>query len=250
MANRAQLYKYRGDRCSHCGKSVNEMVARYGTFNRMFEFHHADPRTKHAEYEALMRRVISAEQIEEVDKCILLCRDCHGIVHSQNKEGSIVISSTINGRSVSQKLHGWFVLDTVDRTLRFMSNDRNMLHPCRATLGEGPPEDYFVLELIQEDRLLNWLRSIEVHKRIEVVSLPDCECLLEICHKSGNYVQVRMALGLPILAMDFEVFEGNSSYLWLRNGMVLTKEGELYSEGEVRFPMNLRIGSESPITRR
>jgi len=43
MANRAQLYKYRGDHCSHCGKSVKEMVERYSTFNRMFEFHHVDP---------------------------------------------------------------------------------------------------------------------------------------------------------------------------------------------------------------
>ncbi|MCZ2808748.1 MAG: hypothetical protein O2V44_05285 [Candidatus Bathyarchaeota archaeon] len=220
------------------------MVARYGTFNRMFEFHHADPGTKHTEYQALMKRVISTEQIEEVDKCILLCRDCHGIVHAQDIEGSIEIRSIINARVVSQKLHGWFVVDNVDRTLRFMSNGRNLLQPCRVTLGDGPLEDYFVLELLQERRLSNWLNSIAVHKRIEVISLPDGECLLEAYHESGNSVQVRMALGLPIFAMDFEVSEGSSSYLWLRNGMILTKEGELYSEGEVRFPMNLRVESE------
>ncbi|WP_297894736.1 hypothetical protein [Shewanella sp.] len=243
MANRALLYKYRGDRCSHCGKSVNEMVARYGTFNRMFEFHHADPGTKHVEYQALMKRAISTEQIEEVDKCMLLCRDCHGIVHSQNIEGSIEIQSTINGRVVSQQLHGWFVVDNVDRTMRFMSNDRNMLQPCRVTLGDGPSEDYFVLELVQEHCLLNWFKSIADHKRIEVISLPDGEFLLEVYHETGNRVQVRMALGLPIFTMNFEVSEGNSSYLWLRNGMVLTKEGDLYSSGEVRFPINLQVKS-------
>ncbi len=241
MANRAQLYKYRGDHCSHCGKSVEEMVVRYGTFNRMFEFHHIEPSKKHTEYAALMQRTISAEQIEEVDKCLLLCRECHGIVHAQDNEGSIVIRSIISGRVVTQELKGWFVVDNVDATLRFMSNDRNLLQPCRVSLGEGDPEEYFVLELMQEERLQNWLRSIELHSRIAVVSVPGEELLLDICFESANRANVRMALGLPILAMDFEVTEGNSSYLWLRNGMVLTKEGDLYSKGQIQFPLSIRV---------
>lgn len=241
MANRAQLYKYRGDYCSHCGKSVEEMMARYGTFNRMFEFHHVEPEQKHSDYTALMKRTISVEQIEEVDKCLLLCRDCHGIIHAQNNQGSIVVSSTIEGRSVSQKLKGWFVADNLEGTLRFVSNDRNLLVPCQVTLGEVEPEGYFILELMQDERLLEWLRDIESHKSIKVVSLPNQELLLEISFESEKRVNVRMALGLPIFAMNFDVSEGNLSYLWLRNGIVLSKEGELYSRGDIRFPLDLGI---------
>jgi len=152
MANRTQLYKYRGNCCSHCGKSVEEVVARYGTFNRMFEFHHIDPEQKHPKYSALMQRTLSAEQIEEIDKCLLLCRDCHGIIHAQNIEGSITIRSSIGSRVASQKLKGWFIADSLDKTLRFMSNERNLLQPCFVSLGAGEREKYFILELMQEDR--------------------------------------------------------------------------------------------------
>jgi hypothetical protein len=241
MANRAQLYEYRGNHCSHCGKSVEEMVARYGSFNRMFEFHHVDPSEKHPQYSTLMNRTLSAEQIEEVDKCVLLCRDCHGIVHAQNIDGSIEIKSRIGNRDVTQKLNGWFVADGIDKTLKFISNDKNLLQSCFVIFGSGEAEEYFVLELMQEDRMINWLRDLEVHQRIEVASAPDGTLLLEIVSVAEKVANVRMALGFPLLAMDFDVTDGDSSYLWLRNGMVLTKEGKLYSEGEIRFPLNIRV---------
>lgn len=241
MVNRAQLYEYRGNCCSQCGKSVEEMVERYGTFNRMFEFHHIDPDQKHPEYSALMQRTLSAEQIEEIDKCILLCRDCHGIVHAQNTQGSIVIRSYVGDRVSTQELRGWFVADGVDETLTLMSNERNLLQPCFVTLGSGAVEEYFVLELMQEDRLTNWVRNLEAHQRIEIVSASDGRLLLEIVHEAEKRANVRMTLGLPMLALDFDVTEGNSAYLWLRNGMVLTKEGNLYSEGEIRFPFNIQV---------
>jgi hypothetical protein len=241
MANREQLYKYLGNSCSHCGKSVEEMVARYGTFNRMFEFHHVDMDQKHSQYSKLMQRTISAEQIEEVDKCLLLCRDCHGIIHAQNIEGSIEIRSSIGGRVVPQELVGWFIIDDVDKTIKFISNERNLLQPCLVKLGTATAEEFFVLELMQEGRIVEWLKALDVHKKIEIMSASDSRLLLEIVHEDNIRANVRMALGFPILGMDFDVSEGDSSYLWLRNGMVLTKEGELYSEGEIRFPVNLTV---------
>lgn len=240
MANRSQLYKYRGNRCSQCGKSVEEMVARYGTFNRMFEFHHVDPSEKHPQYSTLMNRTLSAEQIKEIDKCVLLCRECHGIVHAQNIHGSIEIKSRIDNRDVVQNITGWFVVDGTDKTLTFISNDRILLQPCLVTIGTSEPAEYFVLELMQEDRMLNWLRDLEAHHRIEVISAADGALLLEIVSIAEKSANVRMALGFPLLAMDFDVTEGDSSYLWLRNGMVLTKEGKLYCEGEISFHLNIR----------
>ncbi|WP_152985464.1 hypothetical protein [Pseudomonas taeanensis] len=241
MANRAQLYGYLGNSCSHCGKSVDEMVARYGTFNRMFEFHHVDPSEKHPQYSALMNRTLSADQIEEVDKCVLLCRECHGIVHAQNIDGSIEIRSRIGTRYVNQKMHGWFVVDNVDSTMKFISNDRNLLQPCFVTLGAGEPQEYFVLELMQENRMFNWLRDLETHQKINVNSSSDGTLLLEIVAVAEKVANVRMALGFPLLAMNFDITVGDSSYLWLRNGMLLTKEGKLYSKGEINFPLGIRI---------
>lgn len=241
MANRAQLYEYRGNQCSHCGKSVEEMVARYGTFNRMFEFHHIDPLEKHPQYSALMNKTLSAEQIEEVDKCVLLCRECHGIVHAQNIDGHIEITSQIKNRYVTQKLNGWFVTDGIDKSLKFISNERNLLQPCFVTLGSCVSKEYFVLELMQEKRIFNWLRDLEVHQKIQVVSASNDTLLLDMVYATEKRANVRMRLGFPLFAMNFDVSEGDSSYLWLRNGIVLTKEGKLYSEGEIKFPLNIQI---------
>jgi hypothetical protein len=187
-----------------------------------------------------MQRTLSAEQIEEVDKCFILCRYCHGIVHSQDIKGSIVIRSSIEGRVVSQELKGWFVNDNVDKTLKFMSNERNLLQPCFVTLGSGEAEEYFILELMQKNCLLNWLSNLESHQRIEIVSASDGKLLLDIVYEVESRANIRMALGLPIFAMNFDVTEGSSVYLWLRNGMVLTKEGSLHSEGEIQFLLNIQ----------
>lgn len=236
MANRAQLYEYRGNQCSHCGKSVEEMVTRYGTFNRMFEFHHMDPSEKHPQYSALMNKTLSAEQIEEVDKCVLLCRECHGIIHAQNIDGFIEIESKIQNRYVTQKLNGWFVADGIDKSLTFISNERNLLQPCLVTLGSGKSKEYFVLELMQEHRMYNWLRELEVHQQIQVVSAFNDTLLLGVVSVGEKVAKVRMRLGFPLFAMDFDVSEGDTSYFWIRNGIVLTREGKLYSEGEIQFP--------------
>lgn len=241
MANRTQLYEYLGNSCSHCGKSVEEMVERYGTFNRMFEFHHVKPSEKHPQYSKLMNKGLSAEQIEEVDKCILLCRDCHAIMHAQNNSGLIEIKSNIGGREVSQKLSGWFIVDYIDKRTKFISNERNLLQPCCVSLGTDKYHEFFALELMQNERVINWLHELDIYKNIKIISLVDNTVLLEIVSVSKNVANVRMALGFPLLSMDFDVAKGDSSYLWLRNGIILTKEGKLYSKGEISFPLNIEI---------
>jgi hypothetical protein len=82
-APRKQLYKYKGNKCANCGLSVEEMLARFGTFNRMFQFNHVDPKQKDPRYDNLIQRQLSGEQLDEVDKCVLLCNECHGILHAQ-----------------------------------------------------------------------------------------------------------------------------------------------------------------------
>ncbi|MEX2174200.1 MAG: hypothetical protein WD872_07550, partial [Pirellulaceae bacterium] len=78
-ANRRQLYEYKGDRCGYCGRPVQEMIEEFGGFERIFEFNHIEPAKKHPDYDNLIRRTISTEQLDEIDKCVLLCRVCHGI---------------------------------------------------------------------------------------------------------------------------------------------------------------------------
>jgi hypothetical protein len=66
MSKRATQLQYKGNCCDSCGLSVTEMLDRYGTFERMFEFHHVDPTSKDRQYERMMRQNLSRRQFDEI----------------------------------------------------------------------------------------------------------------------------------------------------------------------------------------
>ena len=69
--NKIKAIDYLGGKCSKCGynKCVGALV-----------FHHLDPTQKDIEYTKLKNRSWERLQIE-LDKCILLCSNCHQEIH-------------------------------------------------------------------------------------------------------------------------------------------------------------------------
>src|SRR5437764_111174 len=81
---RSQLFPYKGNRCSHCGKTVARLRREYSDIDGYFQFNHTDPKKKAKNYDNIIRRRrISSEVLDEVDKCVLLCVGCHTILHGQ-----------------------------------------------------------------------------------------------------------------------------------------------------------------------
>lgn len=77
---KAKCVAYKGGICQHCG---------YGKCLQAMAFHHRDPKTKSFEISGSHCR--SWKQIKkELDKCDLLCHNCHAELHS------------VVGRTVSQ----------------------------------------------------------------------------------------------------------------------------------------------------
>lgn len=70
-AGRAKAIERAGDKCKRCGESFHPAV---------YEFHHRDPALKTA---AVNKLYIGSEAklFAEVDKCDLLCRNCHALTH-------------------------------------------------------------------------------------------------------------------------------------------------------------------------
>jgi 5-methylcytosine-specific restriction endonuclease McrA len=67
--------EYKGGKCILCG---------FSKYNSALEFHHLDPSQKDF---ALVSKTISWERMkEELDKCVLLCSNCHHAVHSKEVE--------------------------------------------------------------------------------------------------------------------------------------------------------------------
>ena len=74
-SNKVRAIKYKGSSCSRCGLEDKENP-------EIYDFHHTDPTQK--EFKPSMLRKSSWEKHKaELDKCILLCSNCHRIVHKE-----------------------------------------------------------------------------------------------------------------------------------------------------------------------
>lgn len=63
--------------CCRCG---------YDRFAEVLEFHHVDPHDKSYSIGTMLFRGFSWESIlEEIDKCIILCKNCHTEIHMEDK---------------------------------------------------------------------------------------------------------------------------------------------------------------------
>lgn len=71
--------EYLGGKCKRCGLVDKTCV---------YDFHHYDPTTKDVAFSLLLGHSFETMKIE-IDKCILLCANCHRLVH-YNKETDFV----------------------------------------------------------------------------------------------------------------------------------------------------------------
>jgi predicted HNH restriction endonuclease len=71
-AKKRRAIEYLGGACNHCGGVFHPAV---------YDFHHIDPTEKEADPGSLMGR--KWERIkQELDKCLLLCANCHRMEHA------------------------------------------------------------------------------------------------------------------------------------------------------------------------
>lgn len=72
-AIKKMLIEYKGGKCEHCG---------YDKCMRALEFHHLNPNEKDFGLSRCLSKSISSLK-KEVDKCILLCSNCHAEEHEK-----------------------------------------------------------------------------------------------------------------------------------------------------------------------
>ena len=68
------LIAYKGGKCSKCGYNKDVTGA--------YDFHHLDPKEKY--FNISKKMYINIELLkQEVDKCVLVCRNCHAEIHHE-----------------------------------------------------------------------------------------------------------------------------------------------------------------------
>ena len=75
VKNKLKAIDYLGGKCSHCG-----IVSEH---RGIYDFHHLDTKEKEADPGSLMHYSWARIQ-KELDKCILLCANCHRIEHEKD----------------------------------------------------------------------------------------------------------------------------------------------------------------------
>lgn len=73
---KATAVKYLGKKCAHCGWQGNQAA---------FQFHHTDPHKKDFLIGNVANRKWEIVK-QEIEKCILLCANCHMIHHSTKND--------------------------------------------------------------------------------------------------------------------------------------------------------------------
>jgi hypothetical protein len=73
---RVEAILKKGGKCLHCG-------IEYNTKNSaIFDFHHIEPETKFRSGGFDMATLTKEKYFDEIDKCVLLCANCHRLEHS------------------------------------------------------------------------------------------------------------------------------------------------------------------------
>lgn len=77
--NKVKGILMKGGKCSICGIEYD------GANGSIFDFHHEDPNEKDTNIAPLLRsKELSEELIKELNKCILVCSNCHRKIHSES----------------------------------------------------------------------------------------------------------------------------------------------------------------------
>jgi hypothetical protein len=76
LKNKIEAIQLLGDKCFICGISYN------GNNSSIFDFHHKDPKEKENDLSKLFTSpTLSDKAIKELNKCVLLCANCHRLIH-------------------------------------------------------------------------------------------------------------------------------------------------------------------------
>jgi hypothetical protein len=243
MASRSELIdgiddrhlrlEYMGGRCIICHKTIEETERRLFTSKGAFQFNHIDPSKKSPIYENLIRRVISQEQLDELDKCNLLCGFCHPIWTNQRLTGEINITRTLpNGRVVEMRssFHAFAEMDGETPHFYLFADEPRNPDIYEFALGRKKRESRLGFELEQE--LVKLL--LETRERRTLRVWDQQGVAFEAKRVDASCVRFRFAVRFPLFKFEGRTDNPARPHLWVRNGKMLIKGLGVRTNGEVR----------------
>jgi hypothetical protein len=214
--------EYMGGRCTICRRSIKAVERRYLTSKCAFEFNHIDPAQKSAIYEKLIRRVVSTEQFDELDKCNLICRMCHAVWTNQRFRGKLRITLTfLNGRTITKRFnhHGLVEIKNGKPHLHVFADNPCHLTPYAYSLGTG--RQFFRAGFELEKQLCRLLLAT---RRRRFLRIWDHEGLVfEAERIDAAMMRYHFVVRFPLLKFEGMADEGKKPHFWARSGKMIIK---------------------------
>jgi hypothetical protein len=235
MSKEIQL-KYKGNKCSACGLSVKEMLDRWGTFKRMTEFHHVEESKKADNYNALIRRKLCTEQLDELDKCILLCSNCHKLIHAQNIKANLEIKLEFEGNVYTQEIVGWVIVDFREKKMRIYTDQKYLLCLYQIRIGAEQAKVIAGVEMASPGFFSNLFKGLCNSKMFEIRNAQNTKVLMRGTYLGSNEIELKQAVEFPFLEYEWNE---NGVKSWARNGKLLDENGHFIGEGTITTKMEL-----------
>jgi hypothetical protein len=229
MDDRHLRLHYKGGRCEVCGRSVKAVERRFMTSKGTFDFNHIDPKQKSPSYKALMKRVLSKEQLDELDKCNLLCRICHGVWTNQQLSGDVTVTLQLpDGRTVLRKFpfHGMMEINNGKPRFYAFSDMPTYLTTYQYQIGND--EIRFLIGFELQGELDNLILAT---RQGDVLKICDAKGIVFMAERvDAEHVGIMYLVRFPFFAAEFREDQRNGRRVWARNGKVIT-EGEGVQKG-------------------
>jgi hypothetical protein len=190
--------------------------------------HHIDPAKKSPEYDNLIRRKLSAEQLDEVDKCALLCGNCHDILHSQNI--TIDVEVTLNAEGIEPIRHVLpcsIIYDYAKNEGTLFSDDLKFLDLYRVRIGSEPPT---IMSGLQLRAILNQLLDRTRTDGELLITTLNGATAHRATRLSDTDVECEWNLDFPFITsqLSFKSATGDIMNMFLRPGNIITETGNTF----------------------
>lgn len=232
MPHTQQQLDYLGAKCAFCGATVLDAVERYGTNKRQFEFDHIDRKKKSKNYNNLIRQKMSSVQLDELDKCVLLCVKCHKIRTAQNINMQCSITSFLGDREQKQSFKGGAIIDRKDKQFAFFTDESFLLTPYTVQIDNEIGVVYFQYE-VANLLFQKWLHETILGKKL---SIYDCSgsLILQAYMIDDNSYTIKFDIHCTFFQAELDEKPGVRS-IWVRNGIVVTKDGQIIRDGWIEI---------------
>ncbi len=222
MQNRELFYQYKGSKCGSCGKTVQEMLERWGTIKRLFELNHIDPMKKHPDYKNMIRRSVTSEQLNEVDKCVLLCVECHKALHAQNISAHLHLTVTlVDGRQVSQDFKGQMLIDKRAMEFHFFTDEKFLLLPYWVHPGRAKPVILTGKDLYDKE-FMKLLAQTRSNKKLRILG-SDGKIQLRALKLNDKSCSVEYSPKFHLMEFEGRGDDGLTN-VWTRGGMAIYRD--------------------------